>query len=630
MRGRCGRSLPLPPLPHAVGGEDPEERFGAIAAPEMPERIGREAALRAGGYRLRLEPTSGGDETLVGTLRVWPDAGGRLRASGDLYAAAAEGAEADAAAELPVYPRSRHREYLRVARLARDGGGDGIELTAETHRLGADGGWSRHRTLSGTLRCEEPSSRWAGDLRDATGAPAGRLVVEGAGPWLRRAVVEIDRERTATAPHGDGTGRGWREVFAEVGWRIDAVEDDAGVPPPPAGAWSDAEVHAAMLAWRRHADHDVEWRFHVLCVGRLASTDRGLMYDAFASDSNNVPREGLALASDWVYPDEEPWGRVRGMRFGDEPRTYFRTAVHELGHAMGLLHNPADDGYMTTTTAIARRAAPGTFPDDLRWHFADDDALRLAHLPDPCVRPGGLPFVGAGAAEVSDADPAPPGLALAAAPVVARFPLAAPVRVELALAHRGGEPLLAPCRPSLMGGHVRGRAIGPDGVARRFLPLVRCTDDDELAPLAAGEERRHGLALLRGPDGALFPLPGDYRLEIELRWTLDRRRVRLDAATTVTVDPPPDAASAAAAREVLAAPDLLLAVALGGDHLPEGRRALARALADPVLRPHYAAVEARRLAGRDAPGDRERAAALCGEAPVAAASERAKLERLLT
>jgi hypothetical protein len=473
--------------------------------------------------------------------------------------------------------------------------------------------------------------RWSGDARDPAGSPAGRLSLDWASPFLRRAVLEVDCEPGATVPRGNGAGVGWADAFKAAGWELVVVEDDPAVPPPPSGTWSDAEVHAAMLANRSRDDLDGEWRYHLLCVRRLASTDRGLMYDAFASDSNNVPREGLALASDWTFPDAEPWGRVRGLRFGDEPRTYFRTAVHELGHAMGLLHNPADDGYMSTTTFIARRAAAGAFPDNVRWAFAADDALRLAHLPDPCVRPGGLPFVDGATADAEDAaPPAGAGLELSVAPLAAAFPLGAPVRVEVALAHRGGgEPHLVPRRLGLKGGHVRGRVVGPDGATRRFLPLLRCTDDDGLAPLAPGEERRHGLALLRGPDGALFPAPGDYRVEVELGWAPDERRRRLAAATAVRVEPPPDAETARVAGDLLATPDLLLTVALGGDHLAEGCRALARALADPVLRPHFAAIEARRLAGRGTRAARRRAAALCREATVIAGSERRKLERLL-
>lgn len=667
----------LPPLPQAITADEPSDVAGTMPAPEAPATVGRAAAaLRPGSWRVRLE---GAGETLVGALRVAREEGG-LRVSGDLYAAADDGdATDDTAADdtnpdataappppgPPVHPRRLHREYLRVTRLARRAEG-GVEAEFETHRAGPDHRWALARRLRARLDAEPPDEgtaaaaaddaddaksaplRWSGEVRDAADdaaadAAAGRLTLEWAGPWLRRAVVEIDREAGATAPRDDGAGRGWREVFGQVGWEVTVVEDDQAVTPPASGAWTDAEVHAAMLDWRAHHDLDREWRFHVLCVARLASTERGLMYDAFAADSNNVPREGLALASDWTFPDAEPWGRVRGRRFGDEPRTYFRTAVHELGHAMGLLHNAADEGFMNTTTAIARRAAAGAFPDNVRWEFAAEDALRLAHLPDPCVRPGGLPFVTAAAADAEPAaappHQAPPGLELAVAPLAAAFPLAAPVRVEVTLSHRGGEPLLAPLRLGLKGGHVRGRVIAAGGAAldeehvpaaeRIFWPLLRCSDDDQLAPLAPGETRRHGLALLRGPGGALFPEPGAYRVEVDLVWRLDGREARLTAATAVTVEPPPDLAAERVAREVLGTPDLLLCVALGGDHLPAGRRALAQALADPVLRPHYAAIEARRLARRGAAGDRRRAAALWREPTVAGGSERRKIERLL-
>ena len=37
---------------------------------------------------------------------------------------------------------------------------------------------------------------------------------------------------------------------------------------------------------------------------------------------------------------------------------YFRTAVHEIGHARGLYHNPVDNGFMHTTPDIAANAVP--------------------------------------------------------------------------------------------------------------------------------------------------------------------------------------------------------------------------------------------------------------------------------
>jgi len=57
-----------------------------------------------------------------------------------------------------------------------------------------------------------------------------------------------------------------------------------------------------------------------------------------------------------------------------------------------------------------------------------------------------------------------------------------------------------------------------------------------------------------------------------------------------------DEAHAEAALRIMQTPDTVLTLALGGDHLEEGIAAIQAALDNEVLRPHYAYVEARRLA----------------------------------
>jgi hypothetical protein len=87
-----------------------------------------------------------------------------------------------------------------------------------------------------------------------------------------------------------------------------------------------------------------------------------------------------------------------------------------------------------------------------------------------------------------------------------------------------------------------------------------------------------------------------------------------------------DAAHAEAARKLLGTPDTLLTLALGGDHLKEGIAAIAAALDNDVLRPHFAYVEAKRLAtrfGKRKP-DLKAAADLIDGATVMSAAEHRK------
>jgi len=86
-----------------------------------------------------------------------------------------------------------------------------------------------------------------------------------------------------------------------------------------------------------------------------------------------------------------------------------------------------------------------------------------------------------------------------------------------------------------------------------------------------------------------------------------------------------------AARKVLATPDALLTLALGGDHLENGIEAINAALKNPVLRPHFAYVEAKRLAQRfgNRKGDLKAAASLIDAATVMSPAEFRKAAQII-
>ncbi|MBL8291773.1 MAG: hypothetical protein JNN08_08050, partial [Bryobacterales bacterium] len=71
---------------------------------------------------------------------------------------------------------------------------------------------------------------------------------------------------------------------------------------------------------------------------------------------------------------------------------------------------------------------------------------------------------------------------------------------------------------------------------------------------------------------------------------------RVTGKTHIIVTSPVDDAHAIAALRILSSPDTLPVLVVGGDHLTEGLSAIQYALANPVLRPHYAFIEAKRLA----------------------------------
>jgi len=130
---------------------------------------------------------------------------------------------------------------------------------------------------------------------------------------------------------------------------------------------------------------DKEWVYQLLCVPRIDGFDRGVMFDTYGSDSENLPLEGAAVAAEWAFGDdakqlieddprknrtkqtdqrseglkelvdqiEFKWGQALNQALENVPAAYFRVGVHEIGHTMGLDHNFKDDGFMNTTDSIA-------------------------------------------------------------------------------------------------------------------------------------------------------------------------------------------------------------------------------------------------------------------------------------
>jgi hypothetical protein len=664
--------MSVPPLPDVITltpdtnpGELPAgitpnqlEGFPQFPFPPFPPIF----SLQQGSWLLNYTPTATFLTTYDGTLRVEDKGGNQRIGSGDLYLrpwswvrfplppSFVLGPPPNPANGIPSLAINTYSHYLSVTKLTGSILGLSVTLefglwpydsTTKTFAAAPQGLYTAALRFM-TAPPGYPGAYYEGDVKNqATGALAGRLKLGWLSDLYRKVSIEIDTVTGCNPPIVNEAGLGWRDLLKDAGFDVTVIQSETNLTEPSGDSWSDGELHSAMLAHRDAVNLDADWRYHILAVKRLDGTERGEMYDIGSIDSNNVPREGVAVAAKWLIP--AGWGEYTGFEFGKAKDAYLRAAVHEIGHAFGLDHPsedvppaPMDSTFMCASNSIAAAAVPPVkFPHNIVWRFSDLNNKRLRHLSDLVVRPGGLPF----GAYLNPNPPLPvgdqasslPGVALTLSPLRSEIPVSAPARLNIELANDGEFPIDIPA-DDVHGLRVTGTVTDAAGVTRSFAPLLVCLDSDKTQTVEPKQSVRASITVLRGGQGALFQTPGLATVSVRTALTpkCNLARVVLTASTTIFVTGSADASHAAAAHRVLATPDVELVMVLGGDHLKDGIEAVGYALKDKTLRPHFAAIEAKRLArpffGRKA--DTKKASELIDDGTVLSESERELLVKL--
>jgi hypothetical protein len=659
---------------------------------------------------------------------------------------------------IPVFPRRDYRYYLEVITIL-EGVPSPEHFTArfKVHAFEQDTSWPNPGARTLSVAKAKPPAGQTYPIPDGSTGPiyfAGNVIDEGSGqkvgtvtlgwvsPFLRSATVVIDKIQGVEAP---GSQKRWVDSFEEAGWSVEYKKRDWEVTGLISDVWTIGELHHALMLVKGERQNskkldlsepmipertdpdgqdllDREWHYHLLCVPLIDGFDRGVMFDTYGSDSDNVPREGAAVAAKWDFEEfkeisgiktkdrdfdlEKRWGsaRTENKVLQGVPDAYFRVAVHEIGHAMGLAHNYNDKGFMATTdfiadeglagsneakkkseaaaekvelftgitlAALAAQAASGEFapiakavakankaaaqtkyydqsakeasakphtlsnvvnsteaeaqdrvntasakadvalqtvkdeekkaqellfPDNLKTvlHFHIDDVNRLRFGPDVTVRPG-TAFEDYGPNFADEQITRADGIDFQVSPLLEAVPLGAPVRVLLKVRNTSGEKLEVPRNLTLKAGLVSGRVFDPDGNERTFWPLIKSVEDDEHVTLAPNQTLSETVTLLRGAQKSLFPMEGPHRVLVRATWHRDGATLFVQGETTVRVTPAVDDIHRAAAFEIISTPDTLLSLAISGEHLTQGNEAIQAAIDNPILKPHFAIVQAKRL-----------------------------------
>lgn len=634
-----GQESSLPPLPepvnlsrgftpgarmHGVQASLNEETVQSYAPRQEPSAACSPSMLQEGCYYIRMMPTSLHTPTRFqyeGTLRI-QRTGSAFIGSGDLYIndfcktptycpVLSENDERKNI--IPVFSRKRYAYYLRVTHTHGDpDSGKGIVLELEPFRFQhANHTWSKGEPLTAEIKLSvgpDGIHYWRGDVQTRSNVVLGHLLVVWVSPFLRQAVIEIDRVAASECPAEDIECKEWQAVFKKAGWDVAIEISNEDVEEPEDHSWSTSELHQKMLKYSQSRDLDKEWRYHLLAVRELDDKEAfGLMYDNTISDLNDIPREGAAIASHVMFPGHEIWGRCKGKRFGESKEPYIRTAIHEIGHAMMLYHpdNVHENYIMQKTVNVAHNAGnvvpPQQFPDNIEWSFSPRDIRLLCHLPDIAVRPGGVSFGTPHQrlpVNVRDEVVEAEGLKLEVSALNEVIPIGAPVRINFSLINRSDREQLVPGSLSMKTGHVSGRVIDPLGAGQDFATIHQYTMDIMPQMLAAGQDISHSVTLLWGSEGPLFPTSGYYRIILELKWKLEGVQIRIAGSTSIMVTSPKNDEHARAALKIMSTPDTLLSLAIGGDHLKVGNEVIRAAISHPVLKPHYSLIEAKRVGQR--------------------------------
>jgi hypothetical protein len=324
-------------------------------------------------------------------------------------------------------------------------------------------------------------------------------------------------------------------AYQDAGVDMRIVADQDVFAPTEAGTdlkWDEAELHNAMEHHFSQWRDAPQWKLYLLIATHFKLYPQylvtGIMYDSETHDPNDVyPRQGAAAFYSTMKM-AEVWGNLPQAEFD---RNYLRTCVHELGHALNMLHSFDKD----RPDSLSWMNYPWRYPygynlppawngtdqfwQNCRFEFDPEELRHLRHHAWMEVIPGGAAFGALGhdvpvptAALPQQLETAPVALYVRTRPERYVFHFAEPVTIELKLKNQTQAPMTVPdmLNPEL--GLLELYIRDPKGQVRPYQPLFKLCGEARTAELPPGEKLYESVFLAYGAGGFYFEEPGEYQI----------------------------------------------------------------------------------------------------------------------
>lgn len=451
----------------------------------------------------------GGNQDLYVDLRV--DEAGSGVISADLYRTGPGGRTYDASIRTnPGIRVSRSTGIWQIVATDREGRRATGQLSLET--TGTDNG-----SLTGSFSLDAP----IGSLPVRTNI---RFTMEYASEQLRSLGIELEREEDIEplpTYRFEGRNVTVQSSLKDAGIQVTEVGELTRVPEPR-HPWGNAQLHTLMVDLAQASLARPDWELHLLLLSQPSRPGLlGIMFD----DRGPLPRQGAA-----VFASE-----IQELTHSDHrARKLIQTTVHELGHALNLVHRFEREVGRADSTSFMNydwHYKGGGHRDEF-WQkfdftFDTDELEFLRHGPRPAVIPGGAPFHSARYWSDASGGYVPyapeveiPFLSLTLSPPQNGpiFDFAQPVFLAVKLTNDSNRPIeLAPQwldpKSGLLDIVIRKRHT--DSEARTFVPVThRCYDIAAIqrVTLQPGESMKNNLNLTFGCAGFPFAEPGEYEV----------------------------------------------------------------------------------------------------------------------